>query len=76
MSNIMTQPDETTKFKVSHHIKVLKKYGGKDIVNYVVVNVGAVENYCKEKYILEDAELVKLNSEAVNNLGIKIIGEN
>ncbi|ACD23006.1 YvcK family protein [Clostridium botulinum] len=76
ISNIMTQPGETTKFKVSDHLKVLQKYGGKDIVNYVVANVGEVENELKEKYKLEDAELVKLDSEAVNNLGIKIIGYN
>ncbi len=76
ISNIMTQPGETTKFKVSDHLKVLQKYGGKDIVNYVVANVGEVENELKEKYKLEDAELVKLDSEAVNNLGIKIIGDN
>ncbi len=73
ISNIMTQPGETTKFKVSDHLKVLQKYGGKDIVNYVIANVGEVENELKEKYKLEDAELVKLDSEAVNNLGIKII---
>ncbi|OSA90920.1 UNVERIFIED_ORG: hypothetical protein B2H98_11640 [Clostridium botulinum] len=76
ISNIMTQPGETTKFKVSDHLKVLQKYGGKDIVNYVIANVGEVENELKEKYKLEDAELVKLDSEAVNNLGIKIIGDN
>ncbi|NFE73986.1 YvcK family protein [Clostridium botulinum] len=76
ISNIMTQPGETTKFKVSDHLKVLQKYGGKDIVNYVIANVGEVENELKEKYKLEDAELVKLDSEAINNLGIKIIGDN
>ncbi|MDR5585988.1 MULTISPECIES: YvcK family protein [Clostridium] len=76
ISNIMTQPGETTKFKVSDHLKVLQKYGGKDIVNYVIANVGEVENELKEKYKLEDAELVKLDSEAVDNLGIKIIGDN
>ncbi|NFE84909.1 YvcK family protein [Clostridium botulinum] len=76
ISNIMTQPGETTKFKVSDHLKVLQKYGGKDIVNYVIANFGEVENELKEKYKLEDAELVKLDSEAVNNLGIKIIGDN
>lgn len=76
ISNIMTQPGETTRFKVSDHLKVLQKYGGKDIVNYVIANVGEVENELKEKYKLEDAELVKLDSEAVDNLGIKIIGDN
>ncbi|AOR24661.1 gluconeogenesis factor YvcK family protein [Clostridium taeniosporum] len=76
ISNIMTQPGETTKFKVSDHLEVLQKYGGKDIVNYVIANIGKVENELEEKYQLEGAELVKLDKEVVNNLGIKIIGDN
>ena len=76
ISNIMTQPGETTKFKVSDHLRTLQKYGGKDMVNYVIANVGEVENELKEKYQSEGAELVKLDEETVNNLGIKIIGDN
>ncbi len=76
ISNIMTQPGETTGFKVSDHLKVLRKYGGKDIVDYVIVNTGEITDELKEKYHKDGAELVKLDEECINSLGIKIVGEN
>ena len=76
ISNIMTQPGETTGFKVSDHLKVLLKYGGKDIVDYVIANTGEITDELKEKYQQDSAELVKLDREDINSLGIKIVGEN
>ncbi|WP_294405760.1 YvcK family protein [uncultured Clostridium sp.] len=76
ISNIMTQPGETTGFKVSDHLKVLRKYGGKDIVDYVIVNTGEITEELKEKYSQEGAELVKLDVEDIKAIGIKIVGEN
>lgn len=76
ISNIMTQPGETTGFKVSDHLKVLHKYGGKDIVDYVIVNTGEITDELKEKYHKDGAELVKVDEECINNMGIKIVGEN
>ncbi|MBW6411428.1 gluconeogenesis factor YvcK family protein [Clostridium weizhouense] len=76
ISNIMTQPGETTGFNVSDHLKVLTKYGGKDIVNYVIANIGKIPDKLKEKYQLEGAELVKLDEENINSLGVKIVGYN
>jgi uncharacterized cofD-like protein len=75
ISNIMTQPGETTGFKVSDHLKVLLKYGGKDIVDYVIANTGEITDELKEKYQKDGAELVKLDREDINSLGIKIVGE-
>ena len=76
ISNIMTQPGETTGFKVSDHLKVLLKYGGKDIVDYVIANTGEITDELKEKYLKDSAELVKLDREDINSLGVKIVGEN
>ena len=76
ISNIMTQPGETTGFKVSDHLKVLCKYGGKDIVDYVIVNTGEITDELKKKYSQEGAELVKLDEEDIKGMGIKIVGEN
>ena len=76
ISNIMTQPGETTGFKVSDHLKVLLKYGGKDIVDYVIANTGEITDELKEKYQQDGAEIVKLDREDINSLGVKIVGEN
>lgn len=76
ISNIMTQPGETTGFKVSDHLKVLLKYGGKDIVDYVIANTGEITDELKEKYHKDGAGIVELDEECINSLGIKIVGEN
>jgi uncharacterized cofD-like protein len=75
ISNIMTQPGETTGFKVSDHLKVLLKYGGRDIVDYVIANTGEITDELKQKYQKDGAELVKLDREDISSLGIKIVGE-
>lgn len=75
ISNIMTQPGETTDFKVSDHLKVLIKYGGKNIVDYAIVNTGEITEELKEKYKQENSKLVKVDEEEINSLGIKIVGE-
>ena len=53
----MTQPGETDEFTVSDHLKVLFKYGGKDIVDYVIANTGEITDELKEKYLEDDSEL-------------------
>jgi uncharacterized cofD-like protein len=76
ISNIMTQPGETTGFKTSDHLKVLLKYGGKDIVDYVIANTGEITDELKAIYSQDGAELVKLDREDINSLGVKIVGDN
>ena len=75
ISNIMTQPGETTDFKVSDHIKVLYKYGGKNIIDYVIANTGEISDELKEKYKKENSKIVELDEVEINNLGVKIVGE-
>lgn len=73
ISNIMTQPGETHGFKVSDHIKILKKYGGRGIVDYVVANRGDIPEDIKEKYSLDGSELVELDIKEVRGLGVDIV---
>lgn len=73
ISNIMTQPGETDRFTVSDHLKELKKYGGRDIVNCVVANSGDVSEELRAKYDEEGSELVKLNENEIKGAGIDII---
>lgn len=76
ISNIMTQPGETDGFSVSDHLKVLKKYGGKDIVDYVIANDGKVSQGLVEKYLEEGSEVVKLDEKKIKELGVEIVKEN
>lgn len=76
ISNVMTQPGETDGFKVSDHIKTLRKYGGRDIVEYVIANSGQVPQDVKEKYATEDSIVVECDDETIKDMGVEIIKDN
>lgn len=71
--NIMTQPGETDNFSVSDHIKILQKYGGRNIVDYVIANRGDIPKDVKEKYLEDSSELVELDRKELKSLGVEAI---
>ena len=73
ISNIMTQPGETHGFKASDHIKVLKKYGGRGIVDYVIANRGDIPAHIKERYLKDNSQLVELDNKEIKRLGVEVI---
>ena len=73
ISNIMTQPGETDGFTASDHLKIIQKYGGKDIVECVIANCGNISDELKEKYNKEGAELVKLDEDNIKSQGVDLI---
>ena len=73
ISNIMTQPGETTGFKVSDHIKVLKKYGGRNIVDYVIANRGDIPEDVRQRYHKDNSDLVDLDKKELKKLGVEVI---
>ena len=76
VSNIMTQPGETDNFTVSDHLKILRKYGGKEIVNLVIANNGIVPKEVKDRYMKEGSIEVKLDKEELNKIGIDYVEDN
>jgi uncharacterized cofD-like protein len=74
--NIMTQPGETDNFTTTDHLKILKQYGGKDIVDCVISNSGEVPSGIKEKYLNDNCILVTTDEKEVNDLGIDLVEEN
>ena len=73
ISNVMTQPGETDDFKVSDHLKILMKYGGKDSVEYVIANNGIIPNEYRRKIFKEGSKLVKLDYENIKDLNVKVV---
>ncbi|MBU3136976.1 YvcK family protein [Clostridium gasigenes] len=71
--NIMTQPGETDNFSVSDHIKILQKYGGRNIVDYVIANRGDIPKVVKEKYLEDSSQLVELDRKELKALGVEAI---
>ena len=73
--NIMTQPGETDKYKVSDHINKLNEYLKYRKVDIVIANNGKISQYLIDKYsTLEQKEPVILDEENLEN--IEIISDN
>lgn len=73
--NIMTQPGETDKYKVSDHINKLNEYLGKRKVDVVIANNGKIESNIINKYsTLEQKDPVILDKKNLKN--VEIISDN
>ena len=74
VSNLVTQPGETDGYNVSDHVAVLNKYLGGRSIEAVVANNGLVDPAVTAKYLeLEKKTLVRLDKQAVKELGTRII---
>ena len=72
--NIMTQPGETDKFKVSDHINKLNEYLGQRKVDIVIANNGKIDPSIMNKYSsLEQKDPVILDKQ--NLKGIEVISD-
>ena len=72
--NIMTQPGETDKFKVSDHVNKLNEYLGERNIDVVIANNGKIEPNIINKYsTLEQKDPVILDKQ--NLKGVEIIGD-
>ncbi|MBP1890403.1 putative cofD-like protein [Clostridium moniliforme] len=76
ISNVMTQPGETDGFNVCDHLNILRKYGGKDIVNCVIANVGSISADMKEKYKEKGSEVVKIDRSKIKDIDVDIVERN
>ena len=72
--NIMTQPGETDGYSVYEHINAIEKHSYSGIIDYCIVNTADIPGELKKKYVDEGAELVKVDTDAINKADIKIIG--
>ena len=72
--NMMTQPGETDKFKVSNHVKLLNSYLGKRKIDVVVVNNGEITKAMAKKYeTKEKKDPVIYDEEETKKLVKKVI---
>lgn len=73
--NIMTQPGETDKYKVSDHINKINEYLDERKVDVVIANNGKIDQDIIDKYsTLEQKDPVILDEENIKD--VEIIGDN
>lgn len=73
VSNIMTQPGETDNYAVSDHIKAIFRHAGDEVIDYVIVNNGGVEEGLQGKYKEEESHMVNVDIDVINSMNIKRI---
>jgi len=76
VSNIMTQPGETTEYTVAEHIEAIQKYSQEKIIDNVIVNNGKVPHWLREKYVEDGAREVVVNKARVSGMGVDIVEGN
>ncbi len=70
ISNIMTQPGETTDYTISDHVNAIEKHAGANIIDIIIANDQVrLRKDIYEKYINEKANLIKFDAEELVNLG-------
>lgn len=73
VSNIMTQPGETTGYSLSDHIKAIYQHAGNEFFDYVIVNNQKPPLEIAKRYEEENAYPVSYNAKEIEEMGIKII---
>jgi len=74
--NVMTQPGETDRYKVSDHVKTLLKHTGPNFVHYVIANKEKVPQKLLARYEAYGQEPVTVDDEAVKETGVRLLKAN
>lgn len=73
VSNIMTQPGETTGYSVCDHIDSIHKYAKGRIIDCVIANTGHIPEWLCAKYEDDGASEVKMDRDRIKDRGIKVL---
>jgi uncharacterized cofD-like protein len=71
--NVMTQPGETNRYTAYQHLQSIIEHGGRDVVDYIIVNTQPISARMLEKYGAEGAHPVKVDEELIAKAGVKLI---
>ena len=71
ISNLMTQPGETRRYTASQHLRALNEHAGRNLFNYILLNVRPLTPRMRRKYAAERAEIVETDLEQIRYLGVE-----
>lgn len=71
--NVMTQPGETSGFKVSDHLKALLSHTGDSFIDIVIANDRKIQDSLLTKYAKSGAEPVILDMENVKKYDVRVV---
>lgn len=73
ISNIMTEMGETDGFNAADHLRVIVDHIGRQIIDFVVVNTGTIDEPRLNRYREEKAVPVRLSRDEIDELGIQLV---
>lgn len=73
ISNIMTELGETDGFDAADHLRVIVEHIGQQLIDFVIVNTGLIDEPRLSRYREEQAVPVKFSRDEIGNMGIKVI---
>ncbi|GGB00154.1 YvcK family protein [Macrococcus hajekii] len=73
VSNIMTQPGETTDYTVSDHINAIHKHVGAPFIEFVIANRKMLNEKISSTYAERNASFVKCDENEIMKMAIEII---
>lgn len=73
ISNIMTEKGETDDYTAADHLQVIIDHLGKQLIDYVILNSGSIDEVRLNRYREENALPVKGDKERIEKMGIKVI---
>ncbi len=73
ISNLMTQPGETTNYSVAEHLRAIQNHVNPDIVDYVVANKQKVSPAVASRYRKEGASQVTLDVAALRKSRVRLL---
>jgi uncharacterized cofD-like protein len=71
--NVMTQPCETDGYTLSDHIKAIEKHSKKGLIDFCIANTASIPAELEQRYSEDGAELVKVDAQVVEKMGIELI---
>lgn len=71
--NLMTKYGETNNFKASDFLKIINRYLGSNVIDFIILNKEKPSTRLLEFYKGENAELVKNDISELNKLKVRII---
>lgn len=71
--NIMTQPGETQNYTASDHLRTIYAHSVENLVQYIIVNNEKIPADILEKYNIEGADIVEIDTENLEKMKVGIL---
>jgi len=73
VSNIMTEKGETDNFSAGDHLRVINQHLQRQLIDYLIINSGMIDEHRLSRYREEEAVPVRINEEDIAQMGLKVL---